>query len=114
MYWDEGVDVWENPANFKFRHTEDDEYANGEGLYVYPGTKDRVGFDGPVPSMRFFWIREAVEDYEYIKLLRAKGEDDFIKEQTLPLLRHIGDWDDNIDALNAARRNMGKLLSESN
>ena len=110
LFWDDGVDVWQTPANYQL---EEDEYANGEGLYIYPGTMDRVGFDGPVPSIRLFWIREAVEDYAYLTLLREMGEDAFIAAQTAPFIRHMGDWDDNAAALNEARFKMGEFLSDS-
>ena len=84
---------------------------NGEGFLIYPGFRDRIGFDGPVPSIRLKWFREAVEDYAYIQLLRDAGEWPFARQQIQRFARGVGDWDDDTRALYEARRSMGERLS---
>ena len=57
--------------------------GNGDGSLLYPGNK--VGYDGPVASIRLKLIREGLEDYELLKVLAGKlreaagtiGADDF-------------------------------------
>ncbi|HFC54271.1 MAG TPA: DUF4091 domain-containing protein [Gammaproteobacteria bacterium] len=115
LWWDEGVDVWQEGGNY--RH-EDPDYPeasgtvfNGEGFLIYPGFRDRVGFDGPVPSMRLKWLREAVEDYAYIQLLREAGEWQFARRRIHGFARGVDDWRDDVAALYRARRAMGERLS---
>ena len=40
----------------------------GEGALIYPGAP--AGVRGPVPTLRLAWIREGIEDYGYVALLR--------------------------------------------
>lgn len=67
LYW--AVDYWTNDP----WHDVMTYRANypGEGMLVYPG-KD-VGVKGIVPSIRLAWIREGIEDYEYVQILRDRG-----------------------------------------
>lgn len=62
LYW--CVNFWEgdpqiNPASFQ-----PDE--NGNGFLFYPGA------DGPIPSIRLEALRDGIEDYEYLYLLRER------------------------------------------
>lgn len=49
-------DPWRNPATWRS--------ANGDGHLFYPGT------DGPLPSIRLEIIRDGMEDYDYLVMLR--------------------------------------------
>ena len=40
----------------------------GEGMLVYPGPD--AGLVGAAPSMRLKWLRDGVDDYDYVQLLR--------------------------------------------
>jgi hypothetical protein len=46
------------------------EDTNFNEALVYPGSF--IGYDGPAPSMRLFWVRKGIEDYEYVELLRNR------------------------------------------
>jgi len=63
--------------------------------------------------MRLKWIREGVEDYEYIQMLRERGEGDFALEQVHKVARNMGDWEPDPAVLYAARRTMGERLDKS-
>jgi len=54
-YW-EG-DPWKDPATFQ-------NDQNGNGFLFYPAA------EGPVPSIRLEVLRDGIEDYEYLNLLR--------------------------------------------
>ena len=69
-------------------------WGNGDGRFLYPPNRDpemdktkhlvlrsegasplrRVALEGPVPSIRWELLREGVEDFEYLWLLRAEVE----------------------------------------
>lgn len=48
-------------------------YPNGDGFLLYPGRP--VGVDGPVATVRIEAARDGVEDYEYLKALKAHAND---------------------------------------
>jgi hypothetical protein len=39
--------------------------------------------------MRLFWIREGIEDFEYLKILKNLNEQEFLRKQTSSFLRNI-------------------------
>ena len=81
----------------------------GEGLLVYPGRQ--VGVPGVVPSMRLKYLRDGVDDYDYVALLKRKGQG----EWALGVAREVGadwsGWTRDSAALEAARRRLGERLS---
>lgn len=115
IWWADGVDVWKDAGTYRHEDKNDPDswglILNGEGFLIYPGFRDQIGFDGPVPSIRLKWFRESVEDYAYIQLLRDAGEWQFAKQQINTFARGVGDWKDDIRALYQARRAMGERLS---
>ncbi len=115
IWWEPDVDVWRDAGNYRHDDPNDPDsrglVLNGEGFLIYPGFRDRIGFEGPVPSIRLKWFREAVEDYAYIQLLRDAGEWPFARQQIQRFARGVGDWDDDTRALYEARRSMGERLS---
>jgi glycosyl hydrolase family 123 len=80
----------------------------GEGMLVYPGST--VGIVGVAPSMRLKWIRDGVEDYEYVALLKKAGRG----EWALQVARRVGQdwktWTRDPNALEATRRQLGEML----
>ena len=80
----------------------------GEGVLIYPGTP--VGIAGVVPSMRLKQIREGIEDYEYIEILKRLGR----SEWALQVARTIGpdwaNWSRDAQALESVRRKLGEEI----
>ncbi|MGH7297337.1 MAG: glycoside hydrolase domain-containing protein, partial [Polyangiaceae bacterium] len=59
----------------------------GEGMLLYPGAD--VGTAAPAPSMRLKWLRDGVDDYEYVEILKKLGQGDM----ALLVARSVGpDW----------------------
>jgi hypothetical protein len=54
------------------------EYGNGFGALIYPGTE--LGYDRPLPSIRLKLVREAAEDYAYLKALASDGYEAYADE----------------------------------
>jgi hypothetical protein len=46
-------------------------FGNGFDVLIYPGTE--LGYDRPLPSMRLKLLREAAEDYAYLRALADDG-----------------------------------------
>ena len=98
-------DAWSNVNN---AGTFSSNNYPGEGMLVYPGAP--VGIRGVVPSMRLKWIRDGVEDYEYVALLKKAGYGDW----ALQVARSVGGdwthWTRDPNALESARRTLGQKL----
>lgn len=111
LYW--RVDLWSSdPWNDVQSVTVDGLSFPGEGMLVYPGAN--VGVKGVVPSMRLKWLRDGVDDYDYIALLKAAGKPDL----ALELSRQIGpdwrSWSRDPQALERVRRQIGEELENIN
>ena len=80
----------------------------GEGALVFPGKQ--VGLSGVCPGMRLKWLREGVEDWEYMEILKSKGRKDLalsIAKQIAPDWRN---WTRSTDALYAAKKELGEEI----
>lgn len=67
LYW--RVDLWSDDPWHEVAPS--GSFGPGEGMLFYPGNE--VGTKGAVPSMRLKWLREGIEDYEYIQILKEHG-----------------------------------------
>lgn len=101
-YWN--ADPWENIQN----HLVGTYWYRGDGILVYPGAK--VGMVGAAPSMRLKWIRDGVDDYDYIDLLKKAGQGAF----ALQVARTVGpdwrNWTRDPTSLEEARIQLGNEL----
>jgi hypothetical protein len=80
----------------------------GEGLLVYPA--EQVGLEGVVPSMRLKWLRDGVDDYDYVQILKGRGDGDW----ALGIAQAVGpdwiNWIRDPSALESARRQLGERI----
>ncbi len=107
LYW--RVDLWtKDPWNDVQAYQEGSSNYPGEGMLVYPGAA--VGVNGVVPSMRLKWLRDGVEDYEYIEVLKKKGRGSW----ALDVGRTVGpdwrNWTRDTNKLESARLKIGKEI----
>lgn len=62
-------------------HNESGDWANGDGVLLYPGRQDdlpsahSLGFEGVLPSIRLKNWRRGLEDAGYLRLARARDEE---------------------------------------
>lgn len=108
LYW--RVDLWtKNPWKDVKTYFDNNNYYPGDGMLVYPGKQ--VGIKGVVPSMRLKWIREGVEDYEYIEILKRLGR----KNWALTVSQNVGldwkNWTQDPTILESARRRLGEEIA---
>lgn len=112
-YWDTlhvhpGIDVWMQADTF---HTNTgEEVFNGDGSFVYPGTKKRHGRDTPVASIRLKWLREMSEDYDYLMLARDLGLEKEAMKEASSFARGFGDWNNDTSRLYHARHAIAAMI----
>lgn len=104
VYWDKSEDVWTNPQTYVSGKMP----FNGEGSLFYPGSD--VGIDGPVTSIRLKQIREGMEDFEYLELLK-KVDKKRADEIVLKIARSWTDWEKRPEVIFETRKQVGNILS---
>jgi hypothetical protein len=105
LYWKVNAatsDPWNNVSTFQGGFP-------GDGQLVYPGAQ--VGMSGgAAPSMRLKWLRDGVEDYDYVRLAKRAGRG----TQALSITRSVGKnwhtWTRDVRALATARLKLALLL----
>jgi hypothetical protein len=108
LYW--RIDLWSGDTWTNVNNAGVFSSGNypGEGLLVYPGAP--AGLSGVVPSMRLKQLREGVEDYEYVALLKKLGRADWALEQIHTIAPDWKNWTRNPDAVDQVRRQLGREL----
>lgn len=107
LYW--RADLWtKDPWKDVQTHSDEDNYYPGEGMLVYPG--QQVGIQGVVPSMRLKWIREGVEDYEYIEILKRLGHQNWALKVSRKAGRDWKNWTRDPKVLESVRRQLGEEI----
>lgn len=90
---------------------------NGEGSLWYPGDfveryTGQPNVEGPVSSIRFELLREGIEDYVYLSMLRDLGDKDFASEQVKELVVDVKAFSRNVANLYSVRRAMAERIEE--
>ena len=106
LYW--RVDLWSSDPWNEANSSQFPQYP-GEGMLVYPGKM--VGIEGVAPSMRLKWLRDGVEDYEYIELLKEAGAGAWALQVAAEVGGAWDRWTRDPQQLEAARRRLGMELS---
>jgi hypothetical protein len=109
LYW--RTDLWTaDPWHDVQTYTNSDNYKfSGEGMLVYPGKQ--VGIDGIVPSMRLKWLREGIEDYEYVQILKRLGRGEWAMEVARTVGADWRNWSHDPIAVEAARQKLGNEIN---
>lgn len=110
LYW--RVDKWPSDPWNNVNNAGTYSSANypGEGMLVYPGQE--VGVPGVVASMRLKWLRDGVEDYDYIQILKNLGKADL----AMKIARSVGpdwtNWTRDHAVLYSARQQLGEAIDQ--
>jgi Domain of unknown function (DUF4091) len=110
LYW--AVDNWPNEATAwdnVLVGPISGAYWPGEGILVYPGT--RIGTTAPAPSMRLKYLRDGIQDYEYVRLLKKWNQVSFIDSVIRPIAGDWHNWTQDHSVLEAARLQSGRQLN---
>jgi hypothetical protein len=111
LYW--RIDKWPSDPWNNVNNAGTYASANypGEGMLVYPG--QQVGVQGVVASMRVKWLRDGVEDYDYIQILKGLGKEDV----AMQIARSVGpdwtNWTRDAGALETARQKLGEAINQA-
>lgn len=105
LYWKVNAatsDPWNNPETYNGGYP-------GDGMMVYPGAQ--VGItNGAAPSMRLKWLRDGIEDYDYVELAKKAGKG----AQALSIVQSVGkdwhSWTRDVNALQSARMQLAALI----
>jgi hypothetical protein len=117
-FWSQTPDPWLDAVTFISGFVcSDGGVLNGEGSLLYPGdqTKRYTGqpnVNGPVSSLRFELLREGLEDYEYLWMLKELGDKEFAETQTRNLVIDVSSFSRNVEELYNVRKLMARRLEE--
>jgi hypothetical protein len=108
LYW--RVDKWPSDPwnNVNNAGTYSSSNYPGEGMLVYPGGP--VGVKGVVASMRLKWLRDGVEDYDYVQILKGLGKGDLAMEISRSVAPDWTNWTRDPGAVAAARQKLGEAI----
>lgn len=82
----------------------------GEGHLVYPG--EQVGLEGVVASMRLKWVRDGMDDYEYVEMLKRLGQERRALEVARTVGRDWRHWTKDPDELERAKAQLGEEIEQ--
>ena len=110
LYW--AVDRWQRDpwTDPTYEHTTSCCYP-GDGTLVYPGGP--AGVRGVVPSIRLAMVRDGMDDYDYVALLRARGLGDDAAALMEPAASSWWRWTSDGRVLGAVRHRLADLLERS-
>ncbi len=103
-FWSD--DPWRKPSVYQ----QGDRNFSGEGMLLYPGAP--VGINGVVPSIRLKRIRDGIEDYEYISLLKKLGEKDWTMKTVHEVGKNWLNWTKDPETLYSARQKLGEKINQ--
>jgi hypothetical protein len=117
-YWPETVNPWLDAVTFHSGFLCSDGYVlNGEGSLLYPGdfTREYAGQPnvyGPVSSIRLELLREGIQDYEHLWMLRNSGEGKYADSIVRSLVVSVKAFSRNREDIYLARKAMAERLEE--
>ncbi|MBZ0271080.1 DUF4091 domain-containing protein [bacterium] len=99
-----GLDPWDSQYAPPF--------AQGDGNLIYPGTVDRIGgtTDIPVASLRMKYMRESMEDYEYLHILDERGDGDWVDGVVRTVAPKTFQWERDWRAMLGWRERVAKKI----
>jgi hypothetical protein len=117
-FWNQTPDPWLDPVTYISGFDCSGGWVlNGEGSLIYPGdhTKTYTGQPdviGPVSSIRLELLREGIEDYEYLWMLKDLGDKDFAETMVSNMVVDVSAFSRNVEELYLARQSMARRLEK--
>ncbi|HSB12806.1 MAG TPA: DUF4091 domain-containing protein [Bryobacteraceae bacterium] len=117
-FWSQTPDPWLDPVTYLSGFLcSNGGILNGEGSLLYPGNRVRrytgqKNVDGPVSSIRFELLREGIEDYEYLWMLKSLGDQKSADEIVKSMVVDVSAFSRNVEELFAVRERMAKRIEQ--
>jgi Domain of unknown function (DUF4091) len=92
-------DAWNNPYK---------QFQAGEGALVLPGKE--AGLQGDAPTIRLKALRDGVADYNYVQILKDKGDADFANKISYSVGASFRNWSRDPDAIEQAHEALGEEI----
>ena len=115
-HWSQTVNPWSNPNTFLSGVLCSEGWElNGEGSLWYPGDYVRrftgqPDVEGPVSSIRFELLREGIEDYVYLSMLKQLGDTAFADDQVKNLVVDVKTFTRDVSILYNTRKEMAARI----
>jgi hypothetical protein len=81
----------------------------GDGLMIYPPSP--IGSTEPAPGIRLKAIRDGIQDYEYVQILKNIGQGSFANSVIQPIATSWNNWTTDPNALDSARLQLGQEIN---
>jgi len=117
-FWRQTPNPWEDPVTYLSGYfCSDGGVLNGEGSLLYPGNSvqrftGQRNVEGPVSSIRFELLREGIEDYEYLWLLRSLGETELADRIAGEMVVDVSSFSRNVEVLFEVRARIAQRIEE--
>lgn len=117
-WWSETANPWLNANTFHSGFLcSQGSILNGEGSLWYPGEyveryTGQPNVNGPVSSIRFELLREGIEDYEYLNMLKTLGDNGFAEQQVKDRVISVKAFSRDINSLYTARKQMAQRIEQ--
>lgn len=116
LYWSVDYGIYAGASEEIWRHGYD--YVNGdiyhfpgEGTLFYPG--EEAGIASFCPSMRLKWLRDGIEDYEYVEILKRCGLGTEAKQIIALVAANWDRWSKDVAALFSVRRQLAEKILQN-
>jgi len=108
FYW--GIDRWTSDPwkNVNNRGMFGEGNYPGEGVLVYPGQP--AGVSGVVPSIRLKQLRDGIEDYEYVEILKKLGRGQWAVEMARSVAPDWANWRKDPGGVEMVRQRLGEEI----
>lgn len=105
LYW--AVNYW--PGN-EWR-TSDNGFYSGDGLLLYSGY--RYGIHGPIGSLRMEYIRDGIEDFEYLRMAEELCGRDEVNKVLSSVTTGILDYTTNSTVIESAKIALANMIMDA-
>lgn len=115
-WWSQTANPWLNANTFHSGFLcSGGSILNGEGSLWYPGDyveryTGQPNINGPVSSIRFELLREGIEDYEYLTMLKSLGDEEFAEELIKDMVISVKVFSRDVPHLYSIRKQMAKRI----
>lgn len=103
LYW--SVNYWNGGAEWR---TADNGFYSGDGLLLYAG--HRFGVYGPIGSLRMEYIRDGIEDFEYLTMAEKLYGREEVAKVLSKVTTGVLSFTEDSDVIEAAKAELAQMI----